>query len=84
MITDFKICFDVNPLTFKKKNKRKISPLSLSPTKPHVDTDCWRRKSKTFLLKEWDLSTNSVFLPEQDMKQKDTGIPDIIKSQDWL
>ena len=28
--------------------------------------------------------TDSVLLPEQDMKQKDTGEQDIIKSQDWL
>ena len=28
--------------------------------------------------------TDSVLLPEQDMKQKDTGEQDIIKSQNWL
>ena len=30
-----------------------------------------------------DIFKQTVLLPEQDMKQKDTGEQDVIKSQDW-
>ena len=61
-----------------------MSPFFLSPNKLQTWNRSLKRKVRNIPFGWVRFLTDSVLLPEQDMKQKDTGEQDIIKSQDWL
>ena len=56
----------------------------LSTKKPNFWHRLLKRKVRNISFEWVRFLTDSVFIPEQDMIQKNTGEQDIIKSQDWL